>query len=205
MPRFPRPGPPERRSPASSVLSGHYDFLCRIRSCLWIRSPAPTLASSFNPRVGDRRTVWPDLYRPVPRGSCGLVEHRISQVPGESIPCLCPALRPRSVRNVLTLTVISMWSPHFGTMKTPTWTKFRGSMTRLRHLLPTLHELCYHSPCKAHFRLVVSLWPGGSRTLWTPMKGFSPALRRPPPFPSLAWRYPDFRSTPSCSGAVVEV
>jgi len=30
-------------------------------------------------------------------------------------------------------------------------------MTRLQYLLPTLHEVRYHNPCKARFRLVVSL------------------------------------------------
>jgi hypothetical protein len=43
MPLFPRLGPLEQRSPASSVMLRHYDFLCRIRGCLWIRFPAPTL------------------------------------------------------------------------------------------------------------------------------------------------------------------
>jgi hypothetical protein len=42
MLRFPRLGPPERCSPTSAVLSEHYDFLRRIRGCLYFRFPAPT-------------------------------------------------------------------------------------------------------------------------------------------------------------------
>jgi hypothetical protein len=66
---LPRLGPLEQRSPASSVLLGHYDFRRRIRSCLWIRFPAPLFVSSFTP-AQRRRTaqVWPSFYRPVPQG-----------------------------------------------------------------------------------------------------------------------------------------
>ena len=42
-------------------------------------------------------------------------------------------------------------------MKAPTLIPFRDSMTRLRYPLPTLHEVRYHTPCKARFRVVVSL------------------------------------------------
>ena len=42
----------------------------------------------------------------------------------------------------------------------------------LQHLLPTLHEWRRRHPCKARFRLAGSPLPGGSRTLWTAMKGF---------------------------------
>jgi hypothetical protein len=44
--------------------------------------------------------------------------------------------------------------PTFATVKTPAFREFRGSMTRLRYPLPTLHETCHHAPCKARFRLV---------------------------------------------------
>jgi hypothetical protein len=40
--------------------------------------------------------------------------------------------------------------------------EFRGSITRLKHLLPTLQESCCHHPCKARFRLAGSPLPGGS-------------------------------------------
>ena len=39
--RFPRLGPPERRSPTSSALSEHYDFRSLPRNRLLIRRPAP--------------------------------------------------------------------------------------------------------------------------------------------------------------------
>ena len=71
VPRFPRPGPPEQRSPASAALSGHYDFLRRIPGRLWIRFPAPTSVSSFAPR---RRRPPPGpgpVYSPVPSAAQG--------------------------------------------------------------------------------------------------------------------------------------
>jgi len=49
----------------------------------------------------------------------------------------------------------------FATVKAPANTKFRGSITRLQHSLPTLHEARYRAPCKARFRLVVSLYREG--------------------------------------------
>ena len=76
--------------------------------------------------------------------------------------------------------------------------EFRGSITRLWHLLPTLHEWCCHHPCKARFRLAGSPLPGGSSTLWTTTKGFSSSH---PPLLDLAWRKGSFIRAPSHSGA----
>jgi hypothetical protein len=52
------------------------------------------------------------------RGTLGYSEigrYRISQVPGESIPYLCPALGPRSVRPGLTITASSVLPPQIAT------------------------------------------------------------------------------------------
>src|SRR6202162_1899319 len=61
-----------------------------------------------------------------------------------------------------------------------------GATTRLQHLLPTLHEWCYHHPCKARFRLAGSPLPGGNSTHWTATKGFRSHSRSP--FLDLSWR-----------------
>src|SRR6266571_4010964 len=68
--------------------------------------------------------------------------------------------------------------------------EFRGSITRLRHLLPTLQDWCCHHPCKARFRLAGSPLPGGSRTLRIATKGFRSQSH--PPFLDLSWRKGSF-------------
>jgi transposase len=63
-------------------------------------------------------------------------------------------------------------APTLPTARASAVDKFRGSITRLQHLLPTLQEWCCHHPCKARFRLAGSPLPGGSCTLWIATKGF---------------------------------
>jgi hypothetical protein len=53
-------------------------------------------------------------------------------------------------------------APALPTAKASAVDEFRGSITRLWHLLPTLQEWCCHHPCKARFRLAGSPLPGGS-------------------------------------------
>src|SRR5262245_12253316 len=53
-------------------------------------------------------------------------------------------------------------APALPTAKASAVDEFRGSITRLWHLLPTLQERCCHHPCKARFRLAGSPLPGGS-------------------------------------------
>jgi hypothetical protein len=111
------------------------------QSCAPRRSEAPSGPGSlFNRR--------PDL--PV----CLHVDvNGTSQVPRRSIPCLCPALRPRpNRRSLASLTVSSMLPPRFPRQRLQRLHEFRGSITRLWHLLPTLHEWRCHPPCKARFR-----------------------------------------------------
>ena len=64
-------------------------------------------------------------------------------------------------------------APASRTAKASACQLFRGSIARLQHLLPTLQEWCCHHPCKARFRLAGLPLPGGSRTLWIALKGFS--------------------------------
>src|SRR5437899_12697517 len=87
-------------------------------------------------------------------------------------------------------------SLHFGLiLSREALNEFRGSITRLWHLLPTLQDWCCHHPCKARFRLAGSPLPGGSRTLRITTKGFRSQSH--PPFLDLSWRKGSFmRSLP---------
>ena len=81
-------------------------------------------------------------------------------------------------------------APALPTARASALNEFRGSITRLWHLLPTLQDWCRHHPCKARFRLAGSPLPGGSRTLWTATKGFRSQSH--PPFLDLSWRKGSF-------------
>ena len=88
---------------------------------------------------GDLRPGPVPLEAAAPLATLKSVVRRISQVPEESIPYLCPALGPRPVR----LTSPSRSAdivPTTETIRTPALRQFRGSITRLRYPLPTLHE-----------------------------------------------------------------
>src|SRR5262249_40018101 len=63
-------------------------------------------------------------------------------------------------------------APALPTARASALNEFRGSITRLWHLLPMLQDWCCHHPCKARFRLAGSPLPGGSRTLRIATKGF---------------------------------
>ena len=51
-------------------------------------------------------------------------------------------------------------APALPTAKASAVDEFRGSITRLWHLLPTLQEWCCHHPCKARFRPAGSAFTG---------------------------------------------
>ena len=80
-------------------------------------------------------------------------------------------------------------APASRTAKASACQLFRGSITRLQHLLPTLQEWCCHHPCKARFQLAGLPLPGGSRTLWIALKGFRSYFHSP--FLDFSWRYRD--------------
>ena len=106
----------------------------------------------------------------------------ISQVAWRSIPCLCPAPRPRPSRQVLTSSGLASAAPGSNKPKAPAGIISRGlphgfSICRLRFT---------SSVAAAHARLA-SGWraaplPGGSRTLWVALKGFR---LHPSSFPGL--------------------
>src|SRR4051794_2230723 len=116
-----------------------------------------------------------------PRGRGG-----ISQVPRRSIPCLCPAPRPRPNQWSLTKAVPPMLPPR------PTRRRLQRShdleaATGLQHPLPTLRTRRCRRPRKARFRLAGWPLPGEGRTLRIATKGFR-ALSRRPPFQGLPCR-----------------
>src|SRR5262245_54205087 len=121
-PLFPRSGPGESGSPMSHVVLRCYDFPPRISGHLFASLPGSTRSSSVRvsqlalpegrrafPGQGQLFNRRPDL--PV----CLHVDvNGTSQVSRRSIPCLCPALRPRpNRRSLASLTVSSMLPPHF--------------------------------------------------------------------------------------------
>src|SRR5262245_18206533 len=113
-----------------------------------------------------------------------------SQVPRRSILCLCPALRPAEPTIPRLFDGLVDAAPALPTARASALDEFRGSITRLWHLLPTLQDWCCHHPCKARFRLAGSPLPGGSRTLRIATKGFRSQSH--PPFLDLSWRKGSF-------------
>ena len=196
---FPRPGPAERGSPTLPVLWRRYDFPpAHPRSLIGFASGAHAVLPRFVSRRGApeppegaaQAGVRCSAGDPFPAAPHVDVSG-ISQVSWQSIPCLCPGLRPRPNRQPLALAVLSMLPPH------PTRRRLRRlhdfeATAGLRHPLPTLHERRCRRPCKARFRLAGWPLPGGSRTLWIAMKGFRSSSRRPP-FQDLACRKPSRR------------
>src|SRR5207248_5134172 len=118
-PLFPRSGPGESGSPMSQVLLRCYDFPPRISGHLFASLPGSTRSSSV--RVSQlalpegRRASGPGhLFNRRPNlPVCLHVDvSGTSQVPRRSIPCLCPALRPRPNRRSLASlpdTLVSHW------------------------------------------------------------------------------------------------
>ena len=200
---FPRPGPAERGSPTLPVLWRRYDFPpAHPRSLIGFASGAHAVLPRFvsrrsapePPEGAAQAGVRCSAGDPFPAAPHVDVSG-ISQVSWQSIPCLCPGLRPRPNRQPLALAVLSMLPPH------PTRRRLRRlhdfeATAGLRHPLPTLHERRCRRPCKARFRLAGWPLPGGSRTLWIAMKGFRSSSRRPP-FQDLACRKLDPCRAPS--------
>src|SRR6516225_1979831 len=161
-PRFPRSGPGESGSPMSQVLLRCYDFPRAIVQ------PATQTAGALA-RGRERDFPGSQTIHPVPLPR--------SATPAEpTIPRLFNGLVDAA--------------PALPTARASALNEFRGSITRLWHLLPTLQDWCCHHPCKARFRLAGSPLPGGSRTLWIATKGFRSQSH--PPFLDLSWRKGSF-------------
>ena len=198
-PLFPRSGPGESSSPMSQVVLRCYDFPSRLSGRLFVSLPGSTLPSSVRvsqlaPRSRKDGGCLPG------RGHCsagdpiaGLLSRgRERDLPGSQ--AVHPVPLPRS-RTPAELTIPRLFvglidaAPASRTAKASACQLFRGSITRLQHLLPTLQEWCCHHPCKARFRLAGLPLPGGSRTLWIALKGFRSYFHSP--FLDFSWRYRD--------------
>ena len=175
-----------------------YDFPPRLSGRLFGSLPGSMRSSAL--RVSQMRSRKDGgafragvIVRPATRNA-GLHAHgRVRDLPGSQ--AIHPVPLPRSatpaeptIPRLLDGFVDA--APALPTAKASAVDEFRGSITRLWHLLPTLHEWCCHHPCKARFRLAGSPLPGGSRTLWIATKGFRSQSH--PPFLDLSWRKGSF-------------
>src|SRR6516164_2146396 len=170
-PLFPRSGPGESGSPMSQVLLRRYDFPPRISGHLFASLPGSARSSSV--RVSQlalpegRRAFWARVVVQPATQSAGLLARgRERDLPGSQ--AIHPVPLPRSatpaeptIPRLLDGFVDA--APALPTAKASAVDEFRGSITRLWHLLPTLQDWCHHHPCKARFRLAGSPLPGGRR------------------------------------------
>ena len=197
-PLFPRSGPGESGSPMSQVLLRRYDFPPRISGHLFASLPGSARSSSV--RVSQlalpegRRAFWARVVVQPATQSAGLLARgRERDLPGSQT--IHPVPLPRSATPAEP-TIPRLFdglvdaAPALPTARASALNEFRGSITRLWHLLPTLQDWCRHHPCKARFRLAGSPLPGGSRTLWITTKGFRSQSH--PPFLDLSWRKGSF-------------
>jgi hypothetical protein len=89
----------------------------------------------------------PNTRHDAPVGACG-----ISQVSWRSVPCLCPAPRPRPSRQDLALAILSVLPPVYPNRR-PQRAHNLEADTGLQHPLSTLRERRRRHPCKTRFRL----------------------------------------------------
>ena len=173
MPRFPPLAPAGSRSPASSVLSRHYDFLPPIPphfvSFAWrylgctrcFRSSADESAAeawSWSPGISGR-----DIRRG---------DDRISQVPGEPQCPFAHVLRPRQDCLHQTITV-QQRGPRYGKeQRLPRSEYFRRSIAWLSDSLSTLRSAGYPDPTQDSLPAAGQALLDGLSTRRVPMKGF---------------------------------
>jgi hypothetical protein len=144
--------------------------------------PGSTLTSSV--RVSQLALALPDGRRGLPgRGQCstgdpitGLLSRgRERDLPGAQAihPVPLPRSRTPAESTIPRLLTVSSMLPPLVRQRRLQRINHIGAIARLQHLLPTLQEWCRHHPCKARFRLTGSPLPGGSRTLWIAIRGFT--------------------------------
>src|SRR5215467_5422232 len=201
-PHFPRSGPGKSGSPMSQVLLRCYDFPPRISGYLFASLPGSARSSSLRVSqlalpVGSEGTFRARaIVQPATQTAGALARGRERDLPGSQT--IHPVLLPRSATPAEP-TIPRLFdglvdaAPALPTARASALNEFRGSITRLWHLLPTLQDWCCHHPCKARFRLAGSPLPGGSRTLRIATKGFRSQSH--PPFLDLSWRKGSFIST----------
>src|SRR5436305_10740706 len=164
----------------SQVLLRCYDFPPRISGHLFASLPGSTRSSSV--RVSQlalpegRRASGPGhLFNRRPNlPVCLYVDvSGTSQVPRRSIPCLCPALRPRpNRRSLASLTVASVLPPRFPRRRLQRFMNFGAQLRGFGTCCLRFKTDVATTPAKlASGRLAWPL-PGGRQTLWTATKGF---------------------------------
>src|SRR5258708_39445795 len=113
-------------------------------SLMFFASPLPPILSLRSLRCGgDLRTSLAPI-KPGTAGYSRRVTRRTSQVPGQSIPYLCPALRSRPAHRPSPLRSDDA-VPRQDMLKTPAQEECRDSITRLRYPLPTLQVMRYRT------------------------------------------------------------
>ena len=136
-------------APLSSAGSARAAFPSVIRTIRALRLPALNTQSLIFSLLRSNRSSPRSLrcggdfraglapFKPGTAGYCRLVKRRTSQVPGESIPYLCPALGSRPVHRPSPYRPDDA-VPNLWTLKTPAKWSCRDSITRLQYPLPTL-------------------------------------------------------------------
>ena len=177
-------------SPASTVLSGRYDFL----------PPVPPRFVSFAWRYHSQRSRFartrpsaaaggsPGVGHPVsPAGTLVSGNDRISYVPGEPRLCSCPALRPRQDRRIRPLRCAGA-APAVSTTKAPALRTFEAQSHGFGTGCLRFAGRVTPPPRKTRFRLLARLFRTGLVTRRVPSKGFTMYPTSHPPFPSSTWR-----------------
>jgi hypothetical protein len=158
----------------------------RINGRLLVRFHRPCVPSCFrvpllrSRKVGGsfqaRALVSPAAHFP----ACSPMDaNGISQVFRRSIPCLCSVPGPRSNRRVLAIPVTSMLPPLSGRRRLRRWL-ISGLTRSFGTCCHTLRAWCCHIRARLASGWPARPLPGGSRTLWTAMKGFSSFDDHPP-------------------------
>ena len=147
-PLFPRSGPGESGSPTSQVLLRCYDFPSRLSGRLFASLPGSTRSSSFvsrnlrSQKVGEPSRPG-SVVQPATRSAGLLARGRERDLPGSQ--AIHPVPLPRSPTPAEP-TIPRLFggvvdaAPALPTAKASALHEFRGSITRLRHPLLTLHE-----------------------------------------------------------------
>ena len=147
-PLFPRSGPGESGSPMSQVLLRCYDFPPRISGHLFASLPGSTRSSLFVSRNLRSQKVGVSsgpgsIVQPATRSAGLLARGREQDLPGSQ--AIHPVPLPRSPTPAEP-TIPRLFdgvvdaAPALPTAKASALHEFRGSITRLRHPLLTLHE-----------------------------------------------------------------
>ena len=140
---------PSTGSVASHVPRRHRYYQSTTTSCAdygvayFLAPPPQPILSLFAPMRRRDRWAW-SRSSPVPLATLRLVKHTISQVRGEPIPYLCPALGSRPVHRSPPCRPDDA-IPTLRTMRTLDSRIYRDSITRLQYPLPTLQVARYRA------------------------------------------------------------